>query len=84
VELTAYIVEKLAGDKWQKVATVEPSVTLFCVDNLKEANEYTFRVSAENEVGTGPPGVTARVMLKAHAREYKTLSGSVPIVMAKS
>ena len=37
VELTGYIVEKMLveSEKWEKAATVEPSVTLFTVDNLK-------------------------------------------------
>ena len=37
VELTGYIIEKMLveSEKWEKAATVEPSVTLFTVDNLK-------------------------------------------------
>ena len=41
VELTGYIVEKMLveSEKWEKAATVEPSVTLFTVDNLKVGGE---------------------------------------------
>ena len=73
VELTAYVLEKTTvskskSDKWVKVATVEPSVTLFTVENLKEKSEYRFRVSAENEVGSGTPTETPSVHLQTHAR----------------
>ena len=49
VELTGYIVEKMLveSEKWEKAATVEPSVTLFTVDNLKvqggERNSLPFQ-----------------------------------------
>jgi hypothetical protein len=47
VELTGYIVEKQLIVKesvtWEKVATVEPTVTLFTVENLREKSEYMFR-----------------------------------------
>ncbi len=54
---------------FEKVATVEPTVTLFTVENLQEKTEYQFRVSAENEVGAGPPAQTQRVSLQTHARK---------------
>lgn len=73
VELTGYILEKQSGSEanaaWEKVATVEPSVTLFTVENLKEKSEYQFRVCAENEVGAGPPAQTSKVSLQTHARK---------------
>ena len=42
VELTGYIIEKMLveSEKWEKAATVEPSVTLFTVDNLKVGNIF--------------------------------------------
>ena len=76
VELTSYIVEKqLSGsNRWEKVATVDSSVTLFTVDNLKEKSEYVFRVSAENEVGSGEPAQTDKVSLKTHARKNQIIT----------
>jgi hypothetical protein len=75
VELTGYILEKrLLEDEtnqWEKVATVEPSVTLFTVENLRERSQYRFRVSAENEVGAGQPTETDAVVLKTHARKMR-------------
>eukprot|EP00095_Tigriopus_kingsejongensis_P003097 snap_masked-scaffold1025_size69488-processed-gene-0.4 protein:Tk03097 transcript:snap_masked-scaffold1025_size69488-processed-gene-0.4-mRNA-1 annotation:"hypothetical protein D910_05908" len=70
VELTGYILEKqlATSNKWEKVATVDSSVTLFKVDNLKEKSEYFFRISAENEVGASAPSATSKVSLKTHAR----------------
>lgn len=72
VELTGYILEKqlLENGSWEKVATVEPTVTLFTVENLQEKTEYHFRVSAENEVGAGSPAQTQRVSLQTHARKF--------------
>ncbi len=70
VELTSYIVEKRSSSdaSWTKVATVEPSVTLFVVDKLKERGEYHFRVAAENEVGAGVASAAGPVPLRPHAR----------------
>ena len=78
VELTGYVLEKQliidSGEsKWEKVATVEPSVTLFTVENLKEKSQYRFRVSAENEVGAGKPTNTDKVGLKTHASKYNEI-----------
>ncbi len=71
VELTGYIVEKQrssARGPWERAATLDSTVTLFVVENLKERSEYKFRVSAENEVGSGEPAETPRVGLRTHAR----------------
>ena len=48
VELTGYIIEKMLveSEKWEKAATVEPSVTLFTVDNLK-VKFHNFRAKSE-------------------------------------
>jgi hypothetical protein len=72
VELTGYIIEKRLSTthKWEKAATVDPSVTQFTIENLKEKCEYYFRVSAENEVGAGAPASTEKVALRTHARKY--------------
>ena len=70
-ELTGYIIEKRLSTthKWEKVATVDPSVTQFTVENLKEKCEYYFRVSAENEVGAGEAAATEKVALRTSARK---------------
>ena len=85
VELTSYIVEKraVASGDWSKAATVEPSVTLFTVDNLREGGEYLFRVSAENEVGAGEPAETpAPVGLRTHARPPSAPSAPLELTPA--
>ena len=70
VELISYIIEKrvaTGSETWEKVATVENTVTLYTVENLKEKGEYLFRVSAENEVGAGEAAATDKICLKTHA-----------------
>ena len=47
--------------------TVDSSVRLYTVENLKEKSEFFFRISAENEVGVGEGSVTDKVTLKTHA-----------------
>ncbi|KAG8223454.1 hypothetical protein J437_LFUL001947 [Ladona fulva] len=56
-ELTGYVIEKRisTSKKWEKVVTLEPSVTSHCVQNLKEKSEYFFRVYAENSIGLSEP-----------------------------
>lgn len=68
-ELTGYIIErKLVGtEKWEKVATLDPSVTVYCLQNLKEKSEYFFRVSCENPMGLSAAAETEQVALKTHA-----------------
>ena len=70
VHLTAYIIEKRisTSEVWERVETVESSVRIFTVENLKERSEYYFRVSAENEVGVGAAHATERVVLATNAR----------------
>ena len=53
-----------------QVATVEPSVTLFVVENLREKSEYKFRISAENEVGSGDATETSVIKLPTHASKW--------------
>lgn len=76
--MTGYILEKqlATSSTWEKVATVESSVTLFQVENLKEKSEYYFRISAENEVGASEPSVTQKISLKTHARKARPMSHS--------
>lgn len=67
--LLGYVIEmRLPSEKtWTKVATLEPSVTLHCIENLKERSELFFRVYAENSMGLSPPACTEIVSLKTHA-----------------
>ena len=46
VELTGYIIEKRLATthKWERVATVDTSVTLHTLENLKEKCQYYFRL----------------------------------------
>ena len=69
VHLTGYIIEKRisSSETWERVVTVESSITSFTVENLKEKSEFYFRVSAENEVGVGEGSVTEKVSRKPHA-----------------
>eukprot|EP00088_Acartia_fossae_P004370 TRINITY_DN1186_c0_g1_i1.p1 TRINITY_DN1186_c0_g1~~TRINITY_DN1186_c0_g1_i1.p1 ORF type:complete len:1240 (-),score=512.43 TRINITY_DN1186_c0_g1_i1:1313-4834(-) len=69
VHLLGYIIEKRisTSESWERVETVESSCRLFTVENLKEVSGYYFRVSAENEVGSGKASETELVTLKAHA-----------------
>lgn len=69
VHLLGYIIEKRLStlETWERVETVESSCRIFTVENLKEKSEYYFRVSAENEVGSGDAHMTEKVVLKTHA-----------------
>ena len=70
VHLLGYIIEKRisSSESWERVETVESSCRIFTVENLKEKSEYYFRVSAENEVGSGEAHMTEKVSLKTHAQ----------------
>ena len=67
--MTGYIIEKrMAGaDKWEKVVTLDPSVTLYCIQNLREKSEFFFRVTTENPIGVSAPAETPKIALKTHA-----------------
>jgi hypothetical protein len=68
-QLTGYIIEKqLVGTKtWEKIVTLETSVTQHVITNLKEKSQYVFRVFAENSMGLSQPAATMNVTLKTHA-----------------
>lgn len=68
--LAGYVIERrlTTEKKWEKVDSVDASVTLYCVENLREKSEYEFRVYAENPVGRSlEPAMTEQVRLKTHA-----------------
>ncbi|KAK8746935.1 hypothetical protein OTU49_016904 [Cherax quadricarinatus] len=69
-DLMGYVIERrlISEKKWEKVDTVDASVTLYCVENLREKSEYEFRVFAENPVGLSlEAAMTEQVRLKTHA-----------------
>nr|XP_006823015.1 PREDICTED: titin-like [Saccoglossus kowalevskii] len=53
--ITGYVIEKKDqyGTRWEKAHRTKVVETLFTVEGLKEKNEYTFRVAAENKAGVG-------------------------------
>lgn len=51
--ISAYIVEVLVEDKWQEV--MRGKNLHFSMRDLKEGQEYTFRVKAQNDAGYGTP-----------------------------
>lgn len=59
-----------ATDKWFKAATLDSTVTQYCVENLKEKSEYFFKICAENCIGLSEPVETKLVSLLTHASEY--------------
>jgi predicted phage tail protein len=68
-QLTGYIIEKqLMGTKtWEKIVTLDTSITQHVVTNLKEKSQYYFRVFAENSMGLSQPCTSDLVTLKTHA-----------------
>lgn len=71
-EITSYIIEKLLtkSSQWSRVATLEPYCLSYCIDNLKETTELSFRVVAENAIGVSAPAYTEPVILKTHASTF--------------
>jgi hypothetical protein len=55
------------SEKWEKVVTLDTSITQHCIGNLKEKSEWIFRVFAENPIGLSQPALTESVKLKTHA-----------------
>lgn len=70
---SGYIIEKRisSSKSWEKVITLEPSVTQHCISNLKEKSQYFFRVYAENAIGLSEPSETDAVQLKTHACKFE-------------
>jgi len=66
-EITNYIIEKRETSRanWALVsANIQGHITDCQVDKLIEGHEYEFRVSAENQYGTGDHRMTDPVMVK--------------------
>ena len=64
--ILGYVLEKLSSysSKWQAVSKdVLPSTT-FKVRDVSEGDEMEFRVSANNEAGTGPASEPCGVVIK--------------------
>ena len=55
--ISGYIVERKEAYKtvWAPVTEVSPDITSYCVQKLREGQEYVFRVMAENSVGRSTP-----------------------------
>lgn len=56
-DITGYIIERRDAGRtmWTKVGSVAGAITSFTDTRLTEGTEYSFRVSAENEVGISEP-----------------------------
>lgn len=54
-DISGYIVEKRDAKRntWAPVENVDSNTTTYAVQKLVEGNEYFFRVSAKNDMGTG-------------------------------
>ena len=55
--VTGYVIEKRDAKRntWMPVDKTDGATSTYAVRKLQEGNEYFFRVSAENEIGTGEP-----------------------------
>jgi len=76
-ELTSYIIERRteSSNTWEKIATLETSVTQHSILNLKERETFIFRVTPENSIGMGPGTCTESIKLKTHAsKEFLRVS----------
>lgn len=56
------------------MVTLDTYCLQYCVENLKEKSEYTFRVMAENVIGLSAPAVTENLILKTHASKRQISS----------
>lgn len=67
--LKGYVIEKRisTSSKWTKVVTLDSNCLTYCIDNLKDKSEFSFRVYAENAIGLSPPAVADKIILKTHA-----------------
>ena len=65
--ITGYYIEMREAPKssWQRVATVSPDITSYCVQNVKEKKDYFFKIYAENLVGRSDALVSDGVTIKS-------------------
>ena len=65
--LTGYYIEMREAPKssWQRVTTVNPDITSYCVQNLKEKKDYSFKIYAENKVGRSDALVSEEKTIKS-------------------
>jgi len=58
-DITGYVIEKRDAKRntWATGQNVNGQTTTFAVEKLLEGNEYYFRVSAQNDIGTSEPAV---------------------------
>lgn len=70
--LSDYMIEykTVKGKSWTKIVTVGGSTSEHCIENLKEMDELTLRISAENAIGVSLPAESETVKLAKHASEY--------------
>lgn len=59
-----YIVQKLMGEEWQTVATLQAGTQKATIKGLNPQTEYTFRVVASNIVGLSQPSNSATATTK--------------------
>ena len=65
--ITGYYIEMREAPKssWQRVTTVSPDITSYCVQNVKEKKDYFFKIYAENTVGRSDALVSDGVTIKS-------------------
>jgi hypothetical protein len=65
--LTGYYIEMREASKtsWSRVITVNADITSYCVQRLKDRQEYFFRVFAENKIGKSDALVSDGVTVKS-------------------
>ena len=65
--ITGYYIESREAPKssWRRVTTVGPDATTFTVPNLKEKEEYFFKIYAENKIGQSDSLVSGGVVIKS-------------------
>ena len=66
--ITGYTIERKDkfSSRWSKVTKEPVTETTFKVSNLKEGEDYQFRVTAENIRGTGQPGDACSFVTAKH------------------
>lgn len=63
-KLTGYVIEKKKkGEDWMECANVPANQLSATVPNLKEGDEYQFRVRADNAAGPGEPSKPTNALI---------------------